>query len=54
MENLVLAIAIIIMLIGFAGTILPIIPGVALVFIAILGYAWYGDFQDIQYPYLIF
>ena len=38
--------------IGLAGTILPALPGVPLVFMGLLVAAWIGDFQKIGWPTL--
>lgn len=38
---------------GLAGTILPVLPGVPLVFVGLLVAAWIGDFQKIGWPTLI-
>ena len=38
--------------VGIAGTILPALPGVPLVFIGLLIAAWIGDFQRIGWPTL--
>lgn len=38
--------------IGLAGTILPAVPGVPLVFAGLLIIAWLGDFQRIAWPTL--
>ena len=38
--------------VGIAGTILPALPGVPLVFIGLLVAAWIGDFQRIGWPTL--
>lgn len=37
---------------GLAGTILPALPGVPLVFLGLLLAAWIGDFQRISWPTL--
>ena len=38
--------------VGLAGTILPALPGVPLVFVGLLMAAWIGDFQKIGWPTL--
>lgn len=38
--------------VGLAGTILPALPGVPLVFMGLLIAAWIGDFQKIGWPTL--
>jgi uncharacterized protein YqgC (DUF456 family) len=42
------AVAAVLILVGLAGTILPALPGVPLVFIGMLLAAWAGHFQDIS------
>jgi len=44
--------AAILVLVGIAGTILPALPGVPLVFMGLLVAAWIGDFQRIGWPTL--
>ena len=39
-------------IVGLAGTILPALPGVPLVFAGLLVAAWIGDFQKIGWPTL--
>lgn len=51
-ETLVLVGVIILMLIGIMGTIVPLLPGVPLVFISICAYGWYEGFNIIT-PKLI-
>jgi uncharacterized protein len=46
------ALAAILVLVGLAGTILPMLPGVPLVFGGLLIAAWIGDFQRIGWPTL--
>lgn len=41
-------IAILLMLVGIAGTLLPAVPGVPLIFAGMLLAAWIGDFQRIS------
>lgn len=53
MNTLVLVLAIILMLVGVAGTILPVLPGVLLVFLAAAAYGWYEGFHVISAYYLI-
>ena len=47
MSNWALLFTILIMLIGVAGTILPILPGTVIVGLAAVGYAWLDGFQTI-------
>lgn len=53
MTNLVLILVIVAMVIGAAGTILPILPGIPLIFGAALFYGWYEGFSVITPNYLI-
>ena len=53
MTNLVLVLVIVAMVIGAAGTILPVLPGIPLIFIAALFYGWYEGFSVITPHYLI-
>lgn len=46
------AFAALLVIIGLAGTILPALPGVPLVFSGLLMAAWIGDFQRIGWPTL--
>ncbi|MGE5389896.1 MAG: DUF456 domain-containing protein [Deltaproteobacteria bacterium] len=52
-DSLVLGLAIILMLIGLAGTIMPALPGVTLIFLTIAAYGWYEGFHSITAYYLI-
>jgi uncharacterized protein YqgC (DUF456 family) len=53
MSNIVLILVIVAMLIGAAGTILPVLPGIPFIFIAALFYGWYEGFTAITSEYLI-
>lgn len=53
MDILVLIIAVLFMVIGIAGTFLPVLPGVAMIFAAIAVYGWYEGFQAITIGYLM-
>ena len=46
------ALAGLLVIVGLAGTILPALPGVPLVFMGLLVAAWIGDFQKIGWPTL--
>jgi len=48
----VLIIAILLMLIGLAGTFLPVLPGIPVVFLAIAGYGWYEGFKVVTPKFL--
>ncbi len=52
-DTIILIIAIIVMLIGLAGTIIPFLPDVLLVFLGIAGYGWYEGFHQITHHYLL-
>lgn len=52
MEKLILILSILIMLIGIAGSFLPVLPGIPLVFLGILGYGWYEGFKHVTVQYL--
>ncbi|MBC7075041.1 MAG: DUF456 domain-containing protein [Syntrophomonadaceae bacterium] len=52
-DILITVIAVILVLVGFAGTILPLLPGIPLIFLAIAGYGWYEGFKAITVEYLL-
>lgn len=52
-QIIVLTAAIILCLIGILGTILPMLPGVALIFVVITAYGWWEGFDQITFGYLI-
>ncbi|MDH7497859.1 MAG: DUF456 domain-containing protein [Syntrophomonadaceae bacterium] len=52
MQTAVLVVAVAVMLIGVAGTFMPFLPGIPLLFLAIAGYGWYEGFQVITPRYL--
>ena len=45
--------AVLLVLVGIAGTILPALPGLPLVFAGMLLAAWTGDFQQVGMPMLV-
>ena len=45
--------AIVLVVVGIAGTILPALPGLPLVFAGMLLAAWAGDFQQVGVPMLV-
>ncbi len=53
MDGLAVFITLAVILFGIAGTFLPIIPGVPLIFIAIAAYGWYEGFQMITPRYIV-
>ncbi|HEX3012383.1 MAG TPA: DUF456 domain-containing protein [Syntrophomonadaceae bacterium] len=52
MDVLIIIIVIALLLTGIAGTVIPFIPGVPLVFIGIAAYGWYEGFHLITPKYL--
>ncbi len=46
-QSIYYAVAVLLVLLGIAGTVLPAIPGLPLVFAGMLLAAWAGDFQQI-------
>ena len=52
MEALLWVLAVLLVLAGMAGTILPMLPGVPLVFAGLLLAAWAGGFQAVGWPVL--
>ena len=52
-ESLYYALAVILILVGIAGVILPALPGLPLVFLGMLLAAWAGDFQQIGWVTLV-
>ncbi len=47
-QSLYYALAVVLVLVGIAGVILPALPGLPLVFAGMLLAAWAGDFQQIE------
>lgn len=52
-QSLYYALAVVLVLIGIAGVILPALPGLPLVFAGMLLAAWAGDFQTISWITLV-
>lgn len=52
MENIFLISVIILIVIGVAGTVVPLIPGIPLIFVSILAYGWHEGFNVITPKYL--
>lgn len=50
MENWALGLTILVMFIGLAGVVLPVLPGIPLIFLAALGYGIYDNF--VSFPVL--
>jgi uncharacterized protein YqgC (DUF456 family) len=53
LEALTFGVAIVFMLIGIIGIIVPILPGMLLVWLTLLGYAWVTDFEIIKWWMLV-
>jgi len=53
MEAAIFIVTLAVILLGIAGTFLPVVPGVPLVFVAIAAYGWYEGFQEITPNYLV-
>lgn len=53
LQSLYYALAVILVLVGVAGVILPALPGLPLVFAGMLLAAWAGDFQQIGWVTLV-
>jgi len=53
LQTLYYALAVILVLVGIAGVILPALPGLPLVFAGMLLAAWAGDFQQIGWVTLV-
>ncbi|NLW44168.1 MAG: DUF456 domain-containing protein [Syntrophomonadaceae bacterium] len=52
MDIFAIVLAIAVMLIGIAGTFVPVLPGIPIIFLAILGYGWYEGFNAISVRYI--
>src|SRR5688572_28664265 len=52
MEALLWILAVVLVLVGIAGTLLPLLPGVPLVFAGLLAAAWAGGFETVGWPVL--
>ena len=53
LQSLYYALAVILVLVGIAGVILPALPGLPLVFVGMLLAAWAGDFRQIGWVTLV-
>lgn len=53
METLLWVCAVLFVTAGIAGTLLPVLPGVPLVFLGLLAAAWAGGFQAVGWPVLL-
>jgi len=52
-ETLLLVLAVVLVCVGIAGSVLPALPGVPLVFAGLLLAAWAGDFQQVTWITLV-
>lgn len=52
-ETIALILALIFILLGVAGTIIPLLPGIPLIFISIAAYGWYEGFHVINTHFLV-
>ena len=53
LNTIVLVLAFLLMLVGLIGTVVPVIPGTLLIFLAALGYALLEGFHTIGWPTLL-
>ncbi len=52
-QTLLYILSAVLVLVGLAGTVLPALPGLPLVFAGMLLAAWTGDFQQVGIPMLV-
>lgn len=52
-DVIALVLALIFILLGLAGTIIPFLPGIPLIFISIAAYGWYEGFQIVNARFLV-
>lgn len=52
-QTILYVVAAVLMLVGVAGTVLPALPGIPLVFVGMVLAAWAGDFQYVGWGWLI-
>ncbi|WP_368565765.1 DUF456 domain-containing protein [Pseudoxanthomonas sp. UTMC 1351] len=52
-QSLYYVVAVVLILVGIAGVVLPALPGLPLVFLGMLLAAWAGDFQQIGWGILV-
>jgi uncharacterized protein len=52
-QSLYYVLAVVLILVGIAGVVLPALPGLPLVFVGMLLAAWAGDFQQIGWGILV-
>ena len=53
MEAVVLVFTLLVMLAGLAGTLLPVVPGLPLMWLAMLGYGWFTGWQAYGFTALL-
>ena len=53
MDTAIIVITLLVIGLGIAGTFLPLIPGIPLIFVAIAAYGWYEGFHIITARYLV-
>lgn len=52
MERVAFLIALLVMLVGVAGTFLPALPGIPLIWLAMLGYGFVEGFREVTWTFL--
>lgn len=52
-QTILYLLAALLMLVGLAGTVLPALPGIPLVFVGMVIAAWAGDFQYVGWGWLV-
>ncbi len=52
-DVIMLIVVFLLILVGIAGTVIPLIPGIPLIFISIAAYGWYEGFQQVTPKYLV-
>jgi len=53
MEAVVLGLALLVLLAGLVGTLLPVVPGLPLMWLALLGHGWFTDWTAYGFPGLL-
>lgn len=52
-STIALILALIVVLTGLIGTLLPFVPGIPLIYLAMIGYGWYEGFNLVSAEYLV-
>lgn len=52
-QTLVFVIALVVMLVGVVGTFIPALPGIPIIWLAMLGYGFYEGFQEMSVTFLV-